>query len=438
MNSKQKKQVIFLSILAVILLAINGVLAVMAFKPESTPQDIEIVYWGIWEPDAVMHPLIEKYEAENPGVKILYSKQSIKNFESLTYARLEQATKSSEPAPDIIRISNTWLPKFQKYLYPIPEDIFSKEEFKQEFYPTVIEDFTGTDGEIYAIPLQIDGLMVIYNKQLLAREGYSTPPQDWDSFMYAAQKLTKRDDKDKITQSGLAIGTSRNITNAASILMYFFLQNDADLMNDANNQVNLTSERAVSALDTYTSFTKETNATWAPYLANDLTTFMNGDLAMIFGTTWTAFEILESAPEIEFGLAPLPQLPNNEKVYYASYWGDTVSKTSKNRNEAWKFIKFLSEPEQQRRLFANSSKIRAFGEPYSRVSMNAELAENTYTKAIAQMAPYMKSWQIGEQTFVENLLTTAITEVAENNKESRNILESIETQINEKLAVSNK
>lgn len=438
MDKSQKKLIILLSITAGVLLLITLLLAVM-YNPKPKPIDgVELVFWGFWEEEEAMHPLIEKYEAENPGVKIYYAIQPLKNYETLLYTRLEQAGATNEPAPDIAMIHNSWLPKYEKLLTPLPEDLMSRETYSQEFYPTALDDFTGREGDIYAIPLQIDGLMVIYNKELLLKAGYSAPPDDWDSFMEAAQRLTIRDSLGKITQSGLAIGTSRNITHSTDILSYFFLQNKAEIMNETRDQVTLTSNRAITALDTYTSFVDEENATWAVYLPNDLSYFVDGKLAMMFGTSWRALEILENTEDIEFGLSPLPRLPNNEEVYYSTYWGTTVSKESTNSEEAWKFVEFLSQPEQLRRLNQNAAKIRTFGEPYSRVSMNKELEENPYTQALAYMAPYMKSWQMGEQGFVEGLLKQAITDVAEGNKNSTTVLKDTEEEINNKLAVSNK
>lgn len=446
MKNDQKKLVIILTGVVVVLIILIIIAAIVLSNKskdkgdgnEEVPTSVELIYWGLWEPEDVIQPIIDEYEDENPGVKILYSQQAFKNYESRAYTRLQQSTSSVEPAPDILRINNTWVPKFQKFLSPVPNDIFTVSDYEEQFYPTAVDDFTGSDGNLYAIPWEIDGLLLIYNKQLLSQEGYQEPPADWDSLMEAATKLTKKDGSGKITQSGLAIGTSRNITHSADILSFMMLQNNATIMNSSRNQANITSERAVSALTTYTSFATGENPSWAPYLANDLSMFFQGKLAIMFAPSWRAFDIIEAAPQIEFGLAPLPQLPNNDPVYYSMYWGDTVSKTSQNTKEAWKFVNYLSQPEQQKKLFANSSKIRVFGEPYSRVSMNSELLANPYTKAMGVMAPNMKAWQMGDQGFVEELLRDSITQVIENDKDPKSVLTSIEKEINDQLAVTNK
>jgi multiple sugar transport system substrate-binding protein len=438
MNIKKKKIIKILSITATALFLILILLLVLLNNRSNTQKEITLVYWGFWEETDVMHPLLEKYENENPGVQVLYSRQTEKNYESRTYTRLGQAITDPEPTADIVMIHNTWLPKYQNYLEPLPQTIMNKEVYTQEFYPTTIDDFTGNDGNIYAIPLQIDGLMILYNKDLLANEGYAEPPQDWDTFMEAAKRLTKYDSDGKISQSGLAIGTGRNITHASDILVYFMLQNSVELISEDKTSLNLTSSRAIASLEVYTSFVKGNNSTWATYLPDDLTSFQNGDLAMMFGTTWRALNILEQAPDINFGLAPLPILPNNEKVYYATYWGNAVSKASRSKEEAWKFINFLSEPEQLRRLYQNSAKTRTFGQPYSRVSMNNELLQSEYTNALGIMAPFMQSWQVGDQEFVDEAITNAITSVAEEGEAAERVLKSTETKINERLAVTNK
>lgn len=396
---------------------------------------VTLDYWGLWEPESVMEPTIQAYEASHPGVNINYSQQRFTQYEGRLYTRLTQAATSEEPAPDIFRINNTWTPKLYKYLTPLPESVMDRQTYSETFYPTALADFTAKDGNIYALPWEIDGLAVFYNKQLLSDAGYSEPPLDWDSFIEFARELTVKNSSGQITTSGLAIGTSNNIIHSADILSYMMILNKADLIDSTYTKVNLTSPEALSAIQTYTAYAQGSNAIWTTDLRNELEMFFSGRLAMMFAPSWRAFDIIEAAPSVEFGIAPLPQLTNNDPVYYSMYWGDAVSSTCKHPDVAWDFIKYLVDNQQE--LFSASSQIRAFGEPYSFVSLNSEMASNPYLEAYSLMAPYMKSWGMGDQGYVEQKLNEGISEIIEYGDDADDVMSNIQRDINDQLAQTN-
>jgi len=444
MNSKTKK---ILMILGGILIVLIIVLVIVLLSSRSksipiTPEDsdeaitnVELTYWGLWEPISVMQPLIDEFEEANPGVTILYSQQAFTNYEGRLYTRLQQAETSTEPAPDIFRINNTWVPKYYNYLSPLPTTVMDSTTYTESFYPTVVKDFTAKDGNIYALPWEIDGLALFYNKQLLSNAGYQEPPTDWDSFIELAKELTIKNDAGQILSSGVAMGTSDNILHSADILSYLMLLNGAEIMDSTYTVADLTSNPVITAATVYTQFSEGEDAVWTTDLRNDLEMFYAGKLAMMFAPSWRAFDIIEAAPNIEFGIAPLPQL-NNNPLYYSMYWADGVSSSCKNSTVAWNFIKYLVD--NQQRIFSSSSQIRAFGEPYSLISLNEELEANPYLKAYATMAPYMQSWSMGDQGFVEKTLRAAITEIIQDGKTIEAAMQNAQDDINDQLAESNK
>lgn len=451
MEEKQRKTLLIVGLVLFVLMISTGILLLINNRRKANTivtedgetvvvgDEVVLAYWGLWEPSTVMQPIIDEFEEENPNIKIEYSMQTFSNYESRLYTRLQQATTSTEPTPDIFRIHNTWLPKFYQYLYPLPEEIMSAEKYKEIFYPTAIVDFTAKDGKIYAIPWEIDGLMVYYNKQLLEEAGVGTPPKDWDSFFDLAQRLTKRDSSGRITQAGVGIGTSRNVRHSAEILSFLLMQEGIEVIDQTRTKVTLNTPKVQKVFETYTNFARGDTAIWSSTLMTDLEMFFAGSLAMMIGPSWRAFDIIEAAPNIEFDTAPLPQLEGNEEeVYLSSYWGDTVSRDTKNPTAAWKFIKFLSEKEQQKKLYSNSSKIRAFGEPYSLVELNKEMVGKTYVSAIAEMASYMKSWQKGDEMGVNAAIDQAITDIIENGEDISTALKTAEEAINAKISVTNK
>lgn len=435
MNDKRRLLLIIGGILLVVI--VGAVLFSLATGNKDKDGDNQpkttLVYWGLWESESIMQSLITKYEAQNKNVDIQYVQKPFTQYEANLYTRIQLNAVDNTPAPDIVRVNNAWLSKFQPLLAPLPSSVMSSSEYASTFYPTAVNDFTGSDGALYAIPLEIDGLSLLYNKKLFNTAGLSTPPEDWDTFVEYAKKLTKTDKSGTIIQAGAAIGSAKNIKHSADILNLFLLQNGVEVISADNKTVTLTSPRAISALEFYSSFVSDKKV-WSADLASDLEMFYSGKLAMMLAPSWRAFDIINSAPTIEFGIAPVPQLPGNNPVNYAMYWGEAVPKSSPNQAEAWKFITFLSQPENMKEMFSNSSQIRAFGEPYSRKDLATELASNPYAGAYSKMAPNMKAWQMGEQGYTEESLRTAINDVVEGGADPETALKEAETRINTKLA----
>lgn len=441
MEFKNKKLIIIVAIVLFLLLAgVGSFLLLSKVKDNNNnAENIELVYWGLWEPSSVMQPLIDEYESTHPGVNILYSQQTFSNYESRIFTRLQQASSSTEPAPDIFRIHNTWVPKYYSYLSPLPANVMTRDQYSEIFYPTALSDFTAKDDKLYAIPLEIDGLVVFYNKQLLSDAGFSEPPTDWDSLTDLAHKLTKKDSSGKITQAGLAIGTSRNILHASEILSFLLLQEGVEIIDSTRTSVTLNTTKVESVLNVYTGFATGKQAVWSSDLRYDLEMFYSGKLGMMIAPSWRAFDIILSSPTIEFGMATLPQLEaNQEKIYYSTYWGDAVNKSSDNTEAAWDFINFLAQKENMMAKFSNESKIRAFGEPYSLVELNSSMSGNSYLTAIAEMAPYMKSWQMGDETIVKQTLNQLITSIVEDGQDPATALKNAQDDINDQLAQTNK
>jgi multiple sugar transport system substrate-binding protein len=443
MDDKNKKLILFGGIILVLILLFVGIFLLLRNKQDSnqngsTTGTIQLEYWGLWEPTSVIQSLIEEYESENTNVKIVYSQKTSTGYENRLITRLQQSSSSTEPAPDIFRIHNTWIPKYYKYLYALPSSVMTEQQYSQIFYPTAVEDLTAKDGNIYAMPLEIDGLMIFYNKQILAQEGVTKPPSDWDSLIELAQSLTKKDASGKITQAGLAIGTSRNILHSAEIFSALLLQEGVSIIDETRTKVTLSTSKVESILNTYTNFASGNTAVWSPDLKNDLEMFFEGKLAMMIAPSWRVFDIITASPSTEFDTAPLPQLAaNQDPVYFSTYWAEAVNKTSEHPEEAWKFIKFLIQKESQMEMYSNASKIRAFGEPYSLMELKSEMVDKKYVSAIAEMAPYMKSWQMGDESFVKTAINDAITAVVENGTNSNTALREAEKDINDQLAQTN-
>ncbi len=88
-------------------------------------------------------------------------------------------------------------------------------------------------------------------------------------------------------------------------------------------------------------------------------------------------------------------------VTWGSYWVEGVSKTSKQQELSWKFLKYMSSKDVLQKLYSDaaSKTPRLFGEIYPRVDMANTLASDPYVGAFVSDAPKASSWWMSSRTF---------------------------------------
>lgn len=350
-------------------------------------RELSLTWWGLWEDEAIVEPIIADYQASHPGVTINYEFQSKKDYRE----RLMNSLARGQ-GPDIFRIHNTWVPMFKSELAVLPGSIMTAQEFAQTFYPVAVSDLT-VDAQIVGMPLMYDGLGLYINEEIFSIYG-KNPPNTWDELLQLALELTIKDENGIIQQAGVAMGIAENVDHWQEIIALMMLQNGASLVNPTGNL-------ASSALDYYKAINRRFSA-WDKTLPNSTTMFANGDLAMYFGPSWRAFEIADLNPSLQFRVVPVPQLrkddPTEPDITYASYWVEGVWARSENTEAAWQFLDYLSQKETLTKFYAQASATRLFGEPYPRPDMQDLIATDPVLGGIIHLAPNAKSWYLAGYT----------------------------------------
>ena len=363
-------------------------LVVFSLFKKVAPGGSTITWWGLWEDDTVVTPLISAYEATHPNVKITYVKQSQQDYrERLTSALAKGA------GPDIFTFHNTWVPMFKNDLDTLPASVMNPTDYAKNFYSIASSDLTSGNG-IVGIPLEYDALTLYINQDIFDKAG-KTPPTTWDDLRATAKSLTVKDDQGVITQSGVALGRTENVDHWPEILALLMLQNGADLNNP-------TGQLAEDALTFFTQFST-VDGVWDATLPPSTQAFAAGKLAMYIGPSWRAFEIKQQNPNLKFKTVPIPQTPkdnpNQADITYATYWAQGVWARSTNKSGAWDFLKFLSTQDSLQKLYANETKVRDFGEPYPRTDMASLLTTHPILGSVITQAPGAQSWYLASRTF---------------------------------------
>ncbi len=351
----------------------------------SGAQQVTIQYWGLWENDATVQSVISGFEATHPKIKVSYVKQSHRQYRE----RLQSAIARGE-GPDVFRFHNTWVPMFRNELSPAPASVMTPQQFATIFYPVASADLVGGQS-IYGMPIMIDGLGLYYNEDLFAAAGV-TPPATWEELLAIVPKLTVRNENTILT-SAIALGTSGNIEHFSDILATMMMQNGAKLSAPTGTQ-------AEEALIFYRKFANPSDPvyTWNDSLDNSISAFASGKVAMILAPSWRVFDIKQINPALRFKVVPIPQLPGST-VTWASYWVEGVSAKSKYKEQAWEFVKYLTETETVTKLFTEAAKTRLFGEPYARVDLGNTLMDDPFVGAYMKQAATAKSFPLASRTF---------------------------------------
>ncbi len=390
---------ILLTLVGLVILGAGGYWAAQKFnllKPASSGP-VALTWWGLWEGESTVKPLIDQYQAAHPNVKINYIFQSQREYRE----RLQNAL-SQGSGPDIFHLHNTWVPMFKSNLAPIPPAVYSAQAFESAFYPVAKSDLR-LGSSYVAVPLEFDGLGMFINEDLLSQAGKAVP-QSWEELRQTAIDLSVCDTQDgkcraggRVLVSGAALGTADNVDHWQDIVAVLLLQNNVNLNSPSGKP-------AQDVLDYYTVFNR-TDGVWNSTLPNSTTAFANGKLAIYFGPSWRAFDILALNPKLKFKIYPVPQLPvdpalGEKPVTWASYWAEGVNIKSAHAKEAWDFVGWLSAKEQLPKLDEQAGASgRTFGEPYSRADMASLVQADPDGGAYIRQAANARSWYLASFTW---------------------------------------
>ncbi|OGC48779.1 hypothetical protein A3F07_02480 [candidate division WWE3 bacterium RIFCSPHIGHO2_12_FULL_38_15] len=346
-----------------------------------TSKPVTLTVWGLWESPEVIQALINKYQELKPNVTINYDDRSILKIDDYKDRIFSSAGQTIDA--DVVMVHNSWVPRLKETLVPIPATLMDAGTFSTNFYPVAVKSAVH-DNQVYAMPLYYDGLALVYNKQHFDEVGQSEPPTAWEEFRSLALRLTVRAGADNTSnnlRSGAAIGTADNIDFFSDILGLMWSQAGVEIPTDLGTRA------AQDALTFYTNFVKE-DKVWDPTMPEATTAFADGKVSMIFAPTWIVNTIVEARPDLDVGVAPVPQAVPDRPASWASFWMVAVPNTSQNSAVAWDFINFLGQEDQQLLRFNESSNFRTIVTPYNSQTLNADLTSNPYLRAYVTTAPF--------------------------------------------------
>jgi len=332
-----KQQLVFLIAGGIVALLILLVLfGILPGRRESS-DEIELIVWGVDEP-RVWRDIIGRFEGTHPGINVRYQAFSEGSYEEDFVNALARGEN-----PDVLMFENNWLLKHGDKVVPAPTEKITLTSF-QTLFPRVAEqDLTG-GGNVYALPLSIDTLVLAYNRALFDQSGVVFPPKTWDEVAAAVPQLSVKEEG-ILERAAFAIGgTSLTIPNAYHLIEAMFLQGGVPMVNEKLTSATFANEEGRTLFGAYARFSDpaSTAYTWNDSMRPAYEAFARNEVAGIFVYASELQNIEARNAFIDIGLSELPQLDLNNAVNIADYWGLAVASRSNYPSEAWDLVVFAT------------------------------------------------------------------------------------------------
>jgi len=238
------------------------------------------------------------------------------------------------------------------------------------------------DGRIYALPYQIDLSTMLWNKDMFEAAGLDPeqPPKTWYELVEIGQKLTVDKDGDGIIdQWGFNLAGG----GAGAYMFWFmpFVWGNGGAMFDNDGNVVLDSYETVQALQFWSDLIHEYKIvpeSSVQYGSGDrYNAFVSGKLAMYLGGNFNITSLRKDAPDMEFGVTPIPK----NRGEYATFGGGSllgITSQCENVEAAKEFMAFVYSDEAQIEAYAPDLQLLA----------RPSLYDNKYYNEIPQMETF--------------------------------------------------
>lgn len=283
-----------------------------------------------WDTQETMQPVIDAFQAANPGTKVEFTfAPPVAEYVSTLQTRLRSGT-----AADVFII--TAENKQDLMDKKLVQDL-SAEPYLSNISPAAKSTYS-KDGAVYGIATASWGGGILYNKDLLAKAGITTEPKTWDEFIADGHKL-----KNAGITPFLEPGDGVTVTLSALLgLENQSLGGDMDTQIWAGKQT--FASTWVQPMTTWSQlFSQGIESRAAAALKGDqvMTEFEQGKVAMIGTGSWALGTIKQAAPKINMSFAAVPG--TDGKTYWcgAVSPGYAINAKAQHPGAAKKFVEFL-------------------------------------------------------------------------------------------------
>jgi len=321
----------------------------------------DIIFSWAHDDNGVLPKLIDAFNEQSDGFKVRFREMPSDTGEYFDQIRTQFQAGASEI--DVIGGDVIWPAQFAGNGYIA--DLSDRFTDSDEFLPGPMEAMRFEDG-IYGVPWYTDAGLLYYRKDLLEKAGFSGPPKTWDELKEQAKKAQQ----DEGLPFGFVFQGGEYEGGVCNGLEYIWTHGGDVLDPDDPNKVVVESPESVAGLTTERAMIEDGVTTRAVLQYQEDQShgaFVRGD--SVFLRNWPyVYALLSDPKESEIkpdqvGIAAMP-VEGAQSASALGGWNFLVNAASEKQDQAWEFIRWMTEPEQLKRNALEGSKLPVRRELY--------------------------------------------------------------------------
>ncbi|MBZ0300309.1 MAG: ABC transporter substrate-binding protein [Anaerolineae bacterium] len=312
--------------------------------------DVTLKFWHHWGGNRVplMDAQVVAFQEANPGICV----ETVFLPWDNRLENLLTAISAGDP-PDVTMFGRQDLPSFAVLDAIVPlDDYMAADGITADMF--IPSEFAGNQygGKTYMLPQPTGGALNIvwYNKQHFRDAGFDPDyfPETWDELKQYGEAL-------RVGADGFLDRVGIDVLQSGGEQPAFLMWLNADgqdWISDDLRTVTINNPAGVETLNFMKSFTDDNN-----FGVEEVRSFYEGgaeldqdiffyDLESIqVNGSWVLFQISDFAPDLDFGIAPVPYGPSGSPDRRGSTyggWGYMIPQNAAHPDEAWKLVKWLT------------------------------------------------------------------------------------------------
>ncbi len=251
---------------------------------------------------------------------------------------------ASGKTPDVTLVGTTWMGEFaeSKGIDPTPADLVDPAEFYDGAWGS-----TEVGGTSYGVPWYVETRVLYYRTDLAKKAGWDKAPQTLDELhQFAADMQSKGG-----AEYGIQLPAGG--TGSWQTFMPFAWSNGAALTNEDGTEYTLDSPEMTDSLDFYKSFFDDGLSPTRTLDAGELESGFADDTygSFISGPWHTGLVEDAGVTQDQYAIAPFPGADGAPGTSFVGGGDLAVFSDSDNKDSAWKFVQWLSDPETQQGFY---------------------------------------------------------------------------------------